>query len=92
MPHAQRLHSARRKTACGVLLTTARFTRGAHDFVRGIHRPIVLIDGGELARLMIVHGVGVREGRTFAVKAMDESWFARQTPRSCPAKVRGDKL
>ena len=66
-----------KKTARGVLITTSRFSRTATEFVRGIHRPIVLIDGPELARLMIVHGVGVREGRTIAVKEVDEGYFAR---------------
>jgi restriction system protein len=65
-----------KKTARGVLITTSRFSPGAAEFVRGIHRPIVLIDGPELARLMIAHGIGVRAERTIAVKAVDEGYFA----------------
>ncbi len=66
-----------KKTARGVLLTTSGFTRGAREFVRGIHRPITLIDGTELTQLMVEHGMGVREGRVIAVKKVDESYFER---------------
>ena len=52
------------KTARGVLITTSGFTRGARGLVRGIPRPIALIDGAGLARLMIAHRVGVKQGRT----------------------------
>ncbi len=65
-----------KKTARGVLLTTSGFTRGARDFVRGIHRPITLIDGAELTRLMVERGVGIRKGRTVTMKEVDEDYFA----------------
>ena len=67
-----------KKTARGVLLTTSGFTRGAESFVLGIPRPIALIDGTELARLMIAHGVGVKEGPT-GTKEVDEGYFAGAT-------------
>jgi restriction endonuclease Mrr len=41
------------------------------DYVRQIERKIVLIDGGELAKLMIDHGVGVTEVATYTVKKLD---------------------
>jgi hypothetical protein len=34
-----------KKTSRGVFVTTARFTRGAEDYVRGIPKSIILIDG-----------------------------------------------
>jgi restriction system protein len=65
-----------------MLVTTSGFTRGAREFVRGIPRPIALIDGPELARLMIAHviahGVGVKEGRTTGIKEVDMDYFERQ--------------
>jgi restriction system protein len=67
-----------KKTARGVLLTTSGFTRGAREFVPGIPRPIALIDGPELARLMIAHGVGVKAGRTAGTKEVDMAYFGRQ--------------
>jgi restriction system protein len=64
-----------KKTARGVLITTSGFTRGARAFVSGIPRPIALIDGPELARLMIAHGVGAKEGRATGTKELDERYF-----------------
>jgi restriction system protein len=64
-----------KKTARGALITTSGFTRGAADFVRRIHRPIALIDGAEVARLMIKHGVGVKQEPTTGMKEVDEGYF-----------------
>ena len=36
---------------------------------------IVLIDGKELARLMIAHGVGVATAATYEVKKVDLDYF-----------------
>jgi restriction system protein len=38
------------------------------------HR-IVLIDGNELARLLVRHGVGVRDDRTITIRKLDEDYF-----------------
>src|SRR5687768_8500922 len=43
----------------GVFLTTSTFSKEARDYVARIDVKIILIDGDELARLMIRHGVGV---------------------------------
>jgi restriction system protein len=64
-----------KKTSRGVFVTTARFTRGAEDYVRGIPKSIVLIDGRELMRLMVVHGVGVRHEPMFDGSTVDEDYF-----------------
>ena len=37
---------------------------------------IRLIDGNELAQLMIRHGVGVVTETTYALKKLDENYFA----------------
>jgi len=57
----------------GVFVTTGRFTRQARDAAamsKGTHR-LVLIDGNELADLMIDHDVGVRTVRTILVRRVD---------------------
>ncbi len=57
----------------GVFVTTGRFTRQARDAAamsKGTHR-LVLIDGTELAELMIDHDVGVRTVRTILVRRVD---------------------
>ena len=48
---------------------TARFISAGNKFIR-------LIDGEELARLMINHGVGVVSEITYDVKKLDENYFA----------------
>ena len=40
-----------------------------------IHKRIVLIDGKELAKLMIQHNVGVRSKEIYEVKKIDEDYF-----------------
>ena len=37
---------------------------------------IRLVDGNELAQLMIKHGVGVVTERTYEIKKLDENYFA----------------
>ena len=47
-------------TTKGAFVTTAEFTRSAVDYVAKSPKHIVLIDGAELARLMVLHEIGVR--------------------------------
>lgn len=59
----------------GVFITTSQFTREAHDYVSRIEKRIVLVDGAELADLMIDHGVGVSETATYRIKRIDADYF-----------------
>ncbi|WP_227254675.1 restriction endonuclease [Frigoriglobus tundricola] len=59
----------------GVMLTTSTFSREAAEYVQRIERKIVLIDGRQLAELMIEHGVGVATARTFVLKKLDLDYF-----------------
>jgi len=59
----------------GVLITTSSFTREAQDYVKRIEKRIVLIDGEQLASLMIDHGVGVTDVATYHVKRVDVDYF-----------------
>ena len=63
-------------TTKGVFVTTAGFTRSATDYVAKSPKRIVLIDGEELARLMVVHEIGVRTRIRYEVKRIDEDYFA----------------
>jgi restriction system protein len=64
-------HRARK----GVLITTSRFTDDAREYVERIEKKIVLIDGEELAQLMIDHGIGVADMATYALKRVDADYF-----------------
>lgn len=59
----------------GIFVTTSSFSQGACEFVERIAKRIVLVDGTELARLMIQHGVGVRIRTTYELKKVDEDYF-----------------
>lgn len=59
----------------GVFLTTSYFTSEAEEYVRRISRRIVLVDGRALTRLMYDYGIGVRSGRSLAVKRVDDAYF-----------------
>lgn len=60
----------------GIFITTSRFTREAQEFAAGIGSKIVLIDGEQLAQMMIDHDVGVSTAATYHVKRLDSDYFA----------------
>lgn len=62
-------------TTKGVFVTTASFTKAAKAYVEKSPKRIVLIDGEELARLMVEHNIGVRRKIDYEVKRMDEDYF-----------------
>ena len=59
----------------GVLITTSGFSEDAKDYVGRIEKKIVLIDGRQLAELMMDHGVGVADVVTYTVKRLDLDYF-----------------
>ena len=63
----------------GVFVTTSSFSRTAREtasIISAGSKFIRLIDGGELANLMIDHDVGVITQRTYKIKKLDENYFA----------------
>lgn len=67
-------------TTKGVFVTTSGFTQSARDYVKRSPKRIVLIDGEELAHLMVRHGVGVRTRVRHEVKQIDEDYFDQDAP------------
>ena len=65
-------------TTKGVFVTTAGFTRAAKDYLRRSPKRIVLIDGEELARLMVLHNIGVRTRVRYEIKRVDEDYFDQE--------------
>lgn len=59
----------------GIFITTSSFSDGARDYVATIDSKIVLIDGVELAQLMIDHGIGVTPHQTYEIKRLDSDYF-----------------
>ena len=65
-------------TTKGVFVTTSGFTSAAKDYVARSPKRIVLIDGEELARLMVVHSIGVRTRISHEIKRIDEDYFDQE--------------
>ena len=60
----------------GVILTTSQFSRDALDFVDRIEgKKVVLIDGPQLADLMIDHNVGVLPTKSYELKEVSNDFF-----------------
>jgi restriction system protein len=59
----------------GVFVTTSYFTKPALEFAERHPFKMVLIDGDQLAELMIRHNVGVRVAETILLKKVDEDFF-----------------
>lgn len=57
----------------GVFITTSRFSPEARELAR--RQRLVIIDGAELADLMIDAGVGVTHEKAYEVKRLDEDYF-----------------
>lgn len=63
------------RAAKGLFMTTSRFSRSARETAEALSKRIVLIDGEQLARLMIRHNIGVRIEETLYLKKVDEDFF-----------------
>lgn len=59
----------------GVMITTSIFSAEARSYVRQIEKKIVLLDGNELADLMIEHNLAVSVDATYVVKKLDNDYF-----------------
>lgn len=59
----------------GVLITTSAFSADAVAYARQIEKRIVLIDGVRLAKLMVLHNLGVSTVATYEVKRVDSDYF-----------------
>lgn len=60
----------------GIFITTTQFTKEATRYAAGLRNSkIVLIDGEDLAELMIDHGIGVATAATYEVKRLDSDYF-----------------
>jgi restriction system protein len=73
----------------GVFITTSTFSAEAKAYAEGVTPRVILVDGQQLARLMIDHGVGVTVARTYRLKRVDLDYFVTdddeaRVPRADP--------
>jgi restriction system protein len=70
------LHGKRAKK--GIFITTGSFSSEAAQYVANIDPKVVLIDGQQLAELMIEFNVGVTQMDTYEVKRIDSDYFSEE--------------
>ena len=60
-------------------MTTSSFTGSAVQTARDLGSRIVLIDGPQLAKLMIRYNIGCRDKEVIHLKQIDESYFDEES-------------
>ncbi|MET0050197.1 MAG: restriction endonuclease [Candidatus Thiodiazotropha sp.] len=68
----------RQRARKGVFITTSDFSTGAREAVQTLDMKVVLIDGQQLARLMIEHNLGVTIKETYEIKQIDIDYFSEE--------------
>ncbi len=66
------------KAKKGIFITTSNFSKEASDYVKNIDTKIILIDGQQLAELMIDNNVGVSPLATYEMKKIDTDYFIEE--------------
>lgn len=64
-----------KKATKGIFVTTSSFTGAAQQTAKDLGSRIVLIDGMQLAKLMIKYNVGCRDKDVLHIKQIDEGYF-----------------
>ncbi|MCF6437192.1 restriction endonuclease [Pseudoalteromonas sp. MMG022] len=64
-----------KKAHKGIFITTSDFTPAAIDTAQNLGTRIVLINGKELARLMLRYNIGSRDEQVLHLKKIDEEFF-----------------
>ena len=61
----------------GIFITTSNFSKEARDYTSNRNDPkIVLIDGLQLANLMIENDIGVSKKEVYEIKELDSDYFS----------------
>ena len=63
----------------GIFITTSGFTNRAREYISAIDSrdsKVILIDGNQLAQLMMEHDIGVSTTKTYEIKRVDSDYFA----------------
>lgn len=65
----------RKGASKGVFITTSDFSSGALEAASGLSMNIVLINGEQLAELMVQYGLGVNTKEVYKIKDIDTDYF-----------------
>ena len=76
-PDIQRFYGALhgQRATKGVFITTSDFSPQAREYAEGVTPRVILVEGQQLAELMIDHGVGVTVEHSYEVKRVDIDYF-----------------
>lgn len=76
-PHIQQFVGALdgQRASKGVFITTSTFSRDAFEYADAVNPRVILIDGKQLAELMIDHDVGVSVEMTYRIRRVDLDYF-----------------
>lgn len=66
---------AGQKAQKGVFITTSAFSKEAREYAANLQQKVVLIDGEQLAELMIEYDLGVAVAQTYLIKRVDNDYF-----------------
>ncbi|MEP1209963.1 MAG: restriction endonuclease [Rhizobiaceae bacterium] len=64
-----------KKASKGIFVTTSKFSPSATQTANDLGSRIVLIDGGQLTKLMIRYNIGCRDEDVLHLKKLDDSYF-----------------
>lgn len=64
-----------KKANKGVFITTSSFSKNALEYASNVGTKVILIDGNQLAQLMIDHNVGVSIVSSYEIKKIDSDYF-----------------
>jgi restriction system protein len=67
-----------RRATKGVFITTSAFSGSARETAERSPKRLILIDGRELSRLLVQHGIGVRSERLVDIKRLDLDYFSEE--------------
>lgn len=68
----------RQRARKGVFITTSDFSNGAREAAMSLDIKVVLIDGEELARLMVENNLGCNVKQIYEVKQLDNDYFVEE--------------
>jgi restriction system protein len=62
----------------GIFITTSDFTKDAEEYPRFLDSKVILINGEQLAHLMIDYDVGVSRVASYDMKKVDLDYFVSE--------------
>lgn len=70
-----------------MFITTSTFSREARGYAEAVNPRVILVDGQQLAELMIDHDVGVTVETTYRIRRVDLDYFEAEDPGSAASTV-----